>query len=84
MRRRLALRAARLAGTLIRWRVHLMLPGLAGAALVSLGGGELAGQAFGRGVALWASLALAGVFVLVFAAEVNRAPRTPRQSPTDQ
>lgn len=81
MRRRLAVRFAIVAGTLVRWRVHLMLPGLAGAALVSLGAGMVVGHVFGHGLALWAVLALSGGFILVFSAEMNRTPRRPRQPP---
>jgi hypothetical protein len=74
------LRTARWAGTLVRWRVHLMLPGLAGAALVSLGGGMVVGHVFGHALALWAILALSGGFLLWIGASVNQAPRPPRRS----
>lgn len=80
MRRRLAVRFAIVAGTLIRWRVHRMLPGLAGAALVSLGAGTLLGRLLGPGLALWAILALSGGFLLWIGAAMNQAPRPPRGS----
>lgn len=69
--------AARWAGTLVRWRVHRMLPGLLGAAAVSAGLGELAGHIFGRGLAPWVSLAVAGGFVMWIAAAINHVPRPP-------
>jgi len=73
--------AAHWAGILVRWRVHLMLPGLAGAALVSVGVGELAGHVFGHGLAPWTSLALAGGFLLWIGAALNQSPHPPRRPP---
>jgi hypothetical protein len=55
-----------------------MLPGLAGAALVSLGAGMVAGHVFGHGLALWVALALSGGFLLWIGAAMNQAPRPPR------
>lgn len=74
------LRAARWAGTLVRWRFHLMLPGLTGAALVSLGAGMVVGHVFGHGLAVWTVLALSGGFLLWIGAAMNQAPRAPRGS----
>lgn len=72
MKHRAAVRIAILAGTLVKIGAHRMLPGVAGAALVSAGGGQIAGHVFGRGVAPWVAITLAGVFVLLAAAETNR------------
>lgn len=40
------------------------LPGIAGAAAVSVGTGELASHVFGHGLAPWVALLAAGVFAL--------------------
>ena len=41
------------------------VPGLAGAGMVSLGLGELAGHVFGHGLTPWVSVAVGGVFALM-------------------
>jgi hypothetical protein len=83
-RLRLKLRAARWAGTAVRitrrpvrW-VLLAAPGLAGAAAIAVGAGEVAGHVFGHGLALWAGLLVGGVFLVRIGAEVNAAPTEPR------
>ena len=45
--------------------VRRVVPGLAGAAMVSVGAGELTGHIFGRGLAPWAAIAVGGVFALL-------------------
>jgi hypothetical protein len=41
------------------------VPGVAGAAMVSLGAGEFAGHVFGHGLAPWVGIVVGGVFALV-------------------
>src|SRR5262249_61388126 len=71
------------AGTLVRWRVHRMLPGLAAAAAVSVAAGELASHLFGHGLAPWVGLLAAGAFGLWFAADLNRVPVAPPPADID-
>lgn len=52
--------------------------GVAGAAAIALGAGELAGHVFGHGIAPWATLLVAGVFSMWFGAEMNRVPAAAR------
>jgi hypothetical protein len=75
--RRPLVTVARWAGTLVRWRVHRALPGLAGAAAVSVGAGELAGHIFGRGLAPWVTLGVGGMFALWIGAAINQVPHPP-------
>jgi hypothetical protein len=42
-----------------------LLPGIGGAAMVSVGSGEFAGHVFGHGLAPWVAVAVGGVFALV-------------------
>jgi hypothetical protein len=42
-----------------------LLPGIGGAAMVSVGAGELAGHVFGHGLAPWVAVAVGGVFALL-------------------
>jgi hypothetical protein len=42
-----------------------LLPGIGGAAMVSVGSGELAGHVFGHGLAPWVALGVGGVFALL-------------------
>jgi hypothetical protein len=42
-----------------------LLPGIAGAAMISVGSGEFAGHVFGRGLAPWVALGVGGVFALL-------------------
>jgi hypothetical protein len=42
-----------------------LLPGLGGAAMISLGAGEFAGHVFGHGLVPWVALLAAGVFALL-------------------
>lgn len=42
-----------------------LVPGIAGAAMISLGAGELAGHLFGRGLTPWVALMVGGVFALL-------------------
>ena len=76
-------RAAHLAGTAVRVLRGLMrvLPGVAGAALVSVGLGQLAGHVFHRGLSAWVTCAVAGAFLLKIGAEVNAAPPPRREDP---
>ena len=55
-----------------------MWPGIAGAACISIGLGEVTGHIFGRGLAPWVALLAAGVFALWLGSEVNRPPPAPR------
>ncbi len=80
--RPLKLRAAHAAGVAVRVLRALFAP--AAAAAVSVGAGELAGHVFGRGLAPWAALTLAGVFGLLLARELNSAPRQPPEPPEYQ
>jgi len=78
----LKLRAARWAGVAVRVLRALFAP--AAAAAVSVGLGELAGHVFGRGLAPWVAMALAGGFGLWIASELNAAPRpAPRREDAD-
>lgn len=72
----LKIRAAIWAGTAVRVG-RQVLPGVAGAAAVSVGLGELAGHLWGHGIAPWVALPLGGMFALWFGAEVNRVPPPP-------
>ena len=76
-RRPLKIRLAIAAGTLVRWKVHKMLPGIAGAAAVSAALGELAGHVFGHGLAPWVGMLAAGGFALWFGREINAQPPPP-------
>jgi hypothetical protein len=71
--------AARWAGTAVRLTRPLFrsVPGILGAAAVSLGAGELAGHIFGRGLAPWAALTVAGGFALWIGAAINAPPPAP-------
>lgn len=80
--RPLRIRAAFWAGTLIRV-LRQVLPGLAGAAALSVGAGELAGHVFGRGLSPWVALVIAGLFALWFGAEINASPPAPRREDPD-
>lgn len=53
------------------------VPGVAGAVMVSLGLGELAGHVFGHGLAPWVGIVVGGAFALWIGSEVNRAPSPP-------
>jgi len=78
----LKLRAARWAGLAVRVLRALFAP--AAAAAVSAGLGELAGHLFGRGLAPWVALTLAGGFGLWIASELNAAPQpAPRREDAD-
>lgn len=46
-------------------RVAPTVPGVAGAALVSLGAGEVTGHVFGHGLAPWVAAVAGGVFLLL-------------------
>jgi hypothetical protein len=79
----LAVLAAVIAGTLVRILrpAARILPGVAGAAAVSIGLGQAAGSVFRHGLALWVSLVAGGLFALWFGAEINAgaAAAPPRQ-----
>lgn len=77
----LKLRAARWAGLAVRAVLPLgrLLPGLAGAALVAVGLGQVAGHIWHRGLAAWVSLALGGAFLLLIGREINAAAPAPRR-----
>lgn len=84
MSQRLKLRAARGAGVTVRWAavaVHVLFAPVAAAA-VSVGLGQLAGHVFGRGLAPWVALAVAGGFGLWMATELNTPP-APRQEDSE-
>jgi hypothetical protein len=57
------------------------LPGLTGATAVSVGAGEITGHVFGRGLAPWVALVVAGVFALWIGASLNAAPPLPPRPP---
>ena len=78
-RRPLTIRAAAWAGTAVRMTVRTarVLFGPAAAAAVSIGLGELAGHVFGRGLAPWVGLLVAGGFGLWMARELNSVPPVP-------
>lgn len=42
-----------------------LLPGVGGAAMISVGSGEFAGHVFGHGLAPWVAVAVGGVFALL-------------------
>lgn len=42
-----------------------LLPGTAGAAMISVGSGEFAGHVFGHGLAPWVAVTVGGVFALL-------------------
>ena len=81
----LKIRAAKWAGTVLRVTrrpavaLFRSLPGLAGAALAGLGGGEVAGHVFGRGLTPWVACVIAAVFLVRIGAEINAPAPTPRQ-----
>jgi len=56
-----------------------MVPGLAGAALVSTGLGQAAGHVFHRGLSIWVTCIVAGAFLIRVGAEVNASPAAPRR-----
>jgi len=84
-RTRLLVGLATAAGTLLRAGRGPVraLPGLAAAAAVSVGLGELAGHVFGRGLAPWVALTAGGVFALRLAAELNHVPPPPARDDSD-
>lgn len=86
VRRRRRLSLSSVAGPLADvagWSVGRVLsllptvPGVAGAAMVSLGLGELAGHVFGHGLAPWVAITAGGAFALWLGSEVNRVPAVP-------
>jgi hypothetical protein len=85
MSNRAVIAAAALAGSVVRitrgpFRSAVRaLPGVAGAAAVACGCGEVVQRVFGRGLGWPAGLVVAGVFVLWFGAELNRVPPAPRR-----
>ena len=70
------LRAVRWAGLAVRVLRALFAPAAAAAAAIGLG--QLAGHIWGRGLAPWVALFVAGVFGLQLARELNTAPAAPR------
>lgn len=86
MSKPLKLRAAHWAGTLVRVLRPLgrVVPGVAGAAAVAVGLGQVAGHVFGHRLAWWVALTLAGLFALWFGAEVNAAPRVHRDASSEE
>jgi hypothetical protein len=78
--RRPLVAAARWTGTAVRWGVHRSLPGMTGAACVSVAAGAIAGHIWHRGLWPWVSLAVAGAFALWIGREMNQPPR---QQPDD-
>ena len=85
MTHRAVLASAKFAGTVVRitrrpFRSALRAaPGLAGAAAIAIGLGQVAGHVFGRGLTWWVALAAGGAFVLRFGAEVNASLPAPRR-----
>lgn len=80
----LKIRAARGAGVAVRWATvaaHVLFAPAAAAA-VSVGLGQLAGHVFGRGLAPWVALTVAGGFGLWMATELNTPP-APRQEDSE-
>jgi hypothetical protein len=76
-----AVRAAVIAGTVVRIMRPLgrILPGLVGAAAVSVGLGQVAGSVFRHGLALWVGLVVGGCFALWFGAEINAGTAPPQR-----
>lgn len=80
MTNRAVIAAAGFAGTVVRitrrpFRLALRaVPGVAGAALAVAGLWVIAERLWGRGVALGVAMLAGSVFLLWFAAEVNRVP----------
>jgi hypothetical protein len=83
LRLRLAIRAAKVAGTVVRIvrGPGRALPGIAGAAAVSVGLGEVAGHVFGHHLAPWVALLTAGVLLMWVGYEINRAPKSAPRDP---
>lgn len=81
----LKIRAAKWAGTVLRVTrrpvvaLFRSLPGVAGAAAIAVGAGELAGHVFGHGLALWVGLVVGGAFAVRIGAEINAPAPAPRQ-----
>jgi len=77
--------AARLAGTAVRITRRPLrsaaraAPGLAGAAGIAVGLGQVAGHVFGRGLTWWVALAVGGGFALWIGSDINRVPPAPRR-----
>lgn len=84
-RRRAVHAAARVAGTAVRISRRPLrsaaraAPGLAGAAGIAVGLGQVAGHVFGRGLTWWVAAAIGGAFLVRIGAEVNAAPPAPRR-----
>jgi len=56
-----------------------VVPGLAGAAGIAIGLGQVAGHVWGRGLTWWVALVVGGAFALWISADLNRVPRAPRR-----
>jgi hypothetical protein len=75
--------AARFAGTAVRITRRPLrsaaraAPGVAGAAGIAVGLGQVAGHVFGRGLTWWVALAVGSGFALWFGAEINASPLPP-------
>ena len=67
-----AIRALRRSRPLVR-----MAPGVSGAALASVGIGEVVSHVFGHGLAPWVACCVAAGFLLRIGAEINQVPRQP-------
>jgi hypothetical protein len=80
-RLRLAIRAATVAGTVVR--IARTLPGAVGAVSVSLGLGETVGHVFGHHLAPWVTLLTAGVLLMWVGRELNSVPPPPPRDPGD-
>jgi hypothetical protein len=80
-----AVRAAVIAGTAVRVLRPLgrILPGLAGAALASIGVGEVAGHLFRHDLTWWVACVVAAAFLIRIGAEINAGPPAPRQEDPD-
>lgn len=77
-----AVRAAVIAGTLVR--IGRMLFGPAAAAAVSIALGEVVSHVAGHGLAPWVALALAGTFGLWMSAELHAVPSPPPRADDDE
>jgi hypothetical protein len=83
----LKIRAAKWAGTALRVggrpavTLGRMVPGVAGAAAISVGAGVIVGHVFGHGLALWVGLVVGGVFAVRIGAEINAPVPVPPRDP---
>jgi hypothetical protein len=61
----------------VRRRWLPAVPGPASGVLAAVGGGEVIGHVFGRGLSPWCSLVIGSVFLARLGAELHRVPSPP-------